>query len=164
MASLSNISYGPELPLVANGPHGYQGLSSLGRLAKQNFKNLLLTVPGERTMKHDFGVGLRVFLFESNTIETQARIKTKILQQVNKYLPFMEIINIEMNDPGSFGSTPTELLALYINIKYFIKPLDKIDEISINIDDRVKAEALQGIDLDNEFGFARKPSYAGINY
>ena len=38
---------------------------------KQNFKNLVLTNPGERVMLTDFGVGIRRFLFEMNLINDQ---------------------------------------------------------------------------------------------
>ena len=51
---------GPKLPLQRDDKFGNYGLiSSYNEEVKQNFKNLLLTCPGERMMIPDFGVGLR---------------------------------------------------------------------------------------------------------
>ena len=51
---------GPKLPLQRDDVYGnYTLISSYAEEIKQNFKNLLLTAPGERMMNPDFGVGLR---------------------------------------------------------------------------------------------------------
>ena len=56
---------GPELPLSRDEKHGvYSLIVSYREEVKQNFKNLLLTSPGERMMNPDFGVGMRRYLFE----------------------------------------------------------------------------------------------------
>ena len=55
---------GPKLPLFRDHTNGsYSLIYSLAEEIKQNFKNLLLTCPGERMMNPDFGVGVRNFLF-----------------------------------------------------------------------------------------------------
>ena len=54
----------PHLPLVVDGINGIKLIQDYKDLVKQNLKNLLLTIPGERIMDVDFGVGLRKYLFE----------------------------------------------------------------------------------------------------
>ena len=58
----------PKLPLIVNDLDGHYGLNKTIRQAiKQNFKNLILTSPGERVMDIQFGVGLRNYFFENFT-------------------------------------------------------------------------------------------------
>jgi uncharacterized protein len=82
----------PKLPLVYNLDDGPFELNKTTKeTIAQNLKNLLLTAPGERVMDVNFGVGIRNFLFEGITPETYQRISTGIRQQVNRYMPFVEL-------------------------------------------------------------------------
>ena len=126
-------AYTVKLPLNPNGPEGYYNITQLAELTKQNFRNLLLTSPGERPMLMNFGVGLRDFLFELNTIELHSAIKTRIREQVNKYMSYIEIGDIEIDDPESFGDRPAEIFTLNIYLNYYIKPLGQIDEMELSI-------------------------------
>jgi hypothetical protein len=88
---------GPEIPLSRDNSHGvYSLVTSYKEEVKQNFKNLLLTAPGERVMNPDFGVGLRHFLFEPRT-HAASQIRQKVQQQVDKYMPYIRINKIEFN-------------------------------------------------------------------
>ena len=80
---------GPKLPLQGDDVNGsYTLITSYAEEIKQNFKNLLLTSPGERMMNPDFGVGLRSFLFEPAQKVT-GMIRQKIASQVFRYMPFI---------------------------------------------------------------------------
>ena len=69
---------GPQLPLNKDHRFGlYSLVQSYKEEVKQNFKNLLLTSPGERMMDPDFGVGLRRYLFEQRT-HSVGQIRQKI--------------------------------------------------------------------------------------
>ena len=94
-------------------------------MVKQNFKNLLLTVPGERIMIPDFGVGVQKYLFEQRGVGIVESITSAIDSQISKYMPYIEIINID-----TASSEDTEEL-LSIKIKYYIKPLSESDLIEI---------------------------------
>lgn len=94
-------------------------------MVKQNFKNLLLTIPGERIMIPDFGVGVSKFLFEQIGYGTLEAITSVINVQVSKYMPYIQIIDIETS-----ASDDTEEL-VSIKIKYFIKPLSESDILEI---------------------------------
>ena len=61
---------------------------------QQNLKMLLFTVPGERVMDILFGVGIRNYLFEMNTDVTFNILTDAIHDQVQKYMPFIEIEDI----------------------------------------------------------------------
>lgn len=140
--------YSVKLPLLPNGPSGYHNITDLAELTKQNLKNLLLTSPGERVMVHTFGVGLRNFLFELNTIETHDKIKIKIRKQVKKYMSYIEIGEIEIDDSESFGDRPSELLTLNIHVSYFIKPLGQVDVMELNIKSTPAHRIIKANDLE----------------
>ena len=85
----------PKLPLVYNLDDGPFELNKTTKeTIAQNLKNLLLTAPGERVMDVNFGVGIRNFLFEGITPEIYQRISTGIRQQINRYMPFVELVNL----------------------------------------------------------------------
>ena len=62
---------------------------------KQNLKMLLLTNPGEYAMDPDFGVGMSKFLFSQESVGTRDAIKTKVVQQSRKYMPYINIIAVD---------------------------------------------------------------------
>ena len=49
----------PKLPISKNKEDGYTLTKTYLESTQQNLKNLLLTVPGERMMDPDFGVGMK---------------------------------------------------------------------------------------------------------
>ena len=91
MSNLQGIS--PRIPLVYDSTDGpYQLNKNLKQTFNQNLKMLILTMPGERIMVPDFGVGLQGFLFEGVTGETFSRISTRIQEQINQYIPALNMI------------------------------------------------------------------------
>ena len=54
----------PRFPLSFSDSGDFSNNQTVKEMVKQNFKNLLLTVPGERIMMPDFGVGIKKYLFE----------------------------------------------------------------------------------------------------
>ena len=88
---------GPKLPLHRDIQFGnYALITSYIDEVKQNFKNLMLTSPGERIMNPDFGVGLRTFLFEPRS-QVMAKIRQRIDGQVTRYMPFVRINSLQFN-------------------------------------------------------------------
>ena len=85
---------GPLLPLSVNSRHGtYSLITNYHDEIKKNFKNLVLTNPGERIMHPDFGVGLRKYLFE-NREDVMHQIEQRLYEQVGKYMPYIVIENV----------------------------------------------------------------------
>jgi len=120
----------PTLPLNVDNIDGhYRLIKDYGSLVKQNFKNLILTSPGERIMMPHFGVGIRNFLFENDDTHLRERIKGKITEQAEKYLPFIQIlsINIVSGINQTWGNDNT----LSIQLRYMVIPLDLLDDLEI---------------------------------
>jgi phage baseplate assembly protein W len=90
---VSGIS--PKLPLYIDPVDGIALNKTLKQMARQNFKMIILTSPGERIMHPKFGVGLRRYLFMNNTRRTLSDINRKIEEQVRTYLPSVNIRSIK---------------------------------------------------------------------
>ncbi len=80
----------PALPLSESGELEYKHIDNYADLIRQNFKNLILTIPGERMMDTSFGVGIQRFLFE-NAVSSAPEIKEATARQLNKYMPFIKL-------------------------------------------------------------------------
>ncbi len=88
--------YCAELPLIRTTEDGYYKLTkTVASEIKQNFKILLLTMPGERVMDSNFGVGIQRYLFEQNVQSTWADIDARIRSQTKTYIPAIRINNIK---------------------------------------------------------------------
>ena len=121
--------YSPKLPLVLDHRGGYRLTSTLKEVVHQNFKMLMLTSPGERIMEPLFGVGLYNFLFEPNVPKAKMELIERISNQVGKYLPFVEIRQIDFNDPEGMNSDRS---FLGIIIKYGIPSAGEVDVLRID--------------------------------
>ena len=108
--------YAPRLPLrvdPVDGPYGL--LRSQLAVARQNFKMLLLTIPGERMMDPGYGVGLKQYLFESNTPTTHAVINDRIVEQVKRYMNYIQLNRIDFSTPQNSPDLFPYTLSVSIN-------------------------------------------------
>ena len=119
----------PKLPLNRNSITGYVLIDDYVTLVKQNFKNLLLTVPGERMMNPNFGIGLRRFLFENDDPLVYDAVAERIYEQVKKYLPYIQINDVIFNSSAADSSLPPN--TMYVRVEYKIIPLELNDAIDI---------------------------------
>jgi len=125
------IGFSPKLPLKHDAVDGFYALNkTLGEVAKQNLKMLVLTTPGERLMDPAFGVGARNYLFEQ-TQDTHSGLNNKILEQVRKYMPFIEIADIAVAGLNSNEYKSTNYMG--ISITYFITNLNINDILKITV-------------------------------
>jgi phage baseplate assembly protein W len=128
MSKMQGISV--KLPLLYSKVDGpYQLNKDLGQVVKQNFKNLVLTSPGERIMLPDFGAGLKRLLFQQQGKDTFGQVVSSIRSQVNLYLPFINIEEISFetseNDPSiSFNQ-------VNVIIRYNLGDLSSTDTLKI---------------------------------
>lgn len=121
------IGYSPKFPLSFSDEGGYSLNKDIISVVKQNFKNLMLTVPGERIFDSNFGVGLKRFLFEPRNENTFSKIRNRIYSQIEEYMPFLEIKRI------NFAYEIEQENALFIEVEYFIKNISTIDSISLSV-------------------------------
>ena len=123
----------PQLSLVVDEVFGAYNLNTtFEQLAKQNLKMLVLTIPGERMMDPEFGVGLRKYLFELNGDSTYSEIDRNIREQVQRYLSYINIDNIKFQIPeGNPNLFPHNLS---ISISFTILPLRLSTSLQIDVD------------------------------
>lgn len=131
MKSMSGIS--PKLPLLFDEIDGPYSLNkTIKASVSQNLKNLLLTAPGERIMDPSFGVGIHSFLFENFESVQVNSIKSKIIQQVDKYMPFVEVLEVSAAAGDPTRGESNHLLK--VSVEFLIKPLEETDILIINSD------------------------------
>ena len=107
------IGYSAKLPLqysLTDGPYALN--KNIASVVRQNIKMVIFTSPGERCMDIKFGVGIRTYLFEPTSELTRTNLRDRIIQQINTYLPYVQII--------SLGVTIDDLEPnkLYVNMEY----------------------------------------------
>lgn len=115
----------PKLPLSISDEGDFTLNKTYQELAKQNLKTLILTIPGEKIMEPDFGVGIHRFLFEQSVSSVYATISNAINKQVSKYLPYIAIQNISIT-PDSVAEE-----VIYISIIYSITPIGINDVLEL---------------------------------
>ena len=117
----SNVAVGIPFPFNAEGV--FYSTYTTKEQVKSNLLNVLLTEPGERLFLPNFGVGIRNLLFEQNV--NLALLKEKINNQVNIYVPEIEISEVRVDkSPDSH--------ILYIAIDYRMSINNDPDTIQIN--------------------------------
>ena len=113
-------AFGVALPLNRSNADGFVMIKSIKKLVRQNLKMLILTNPGERVMRPNFGVGIKNYLFEHYGENIQAQINAKIRKQAEVYMPAVEIVKVffEGSDPDSSRLSLTIVYAIPdINVK-----------------------------------------------
>tara|TARA_R110001606_G_scaffold15039_5_gene62362 strand:- start:564 stop:956 length:393 start_codon:yes stop_codon:yes gene_type:complete len=120
----------PKLPLAKDPQDGYALNKEYVELVQQNLKMILLTAPGERIMEPEFGVGLRNYLFQNNTKQTQRVIDSKIREQVALYMPFVEVISVQFS--AIFDESGTNENGIHMNLEFRIIPFDIFTSLEIN--------------------------------
>lgn len=90
-----DVPYGIDLQFANNGI--FTKLYNADDQALANFKNLLLTYPGERTGDWiTFGCNLKALLFEQNTNEIKSDISDTITDATSIWLSYINIQNIDI--------------------------------------------------------------------
>lgn len=94
-----NIFIGIDLPFrKSNGIEGYfASTSTTIESVKNNIRNLVNTHQGERLMQPRLGINLRKYLFEQFSDEVVFSIQNDIVDTFRKWLPFVEIQDIQVN-------------------------------------------------------------------
>ena len=69
------------------GPNGRLAWSVGEDNVRESLRLILLTQPGERLMREEFGAGLHRYLLEPNTVVTHQQIRDSILQSIRRWEP-----------------------------------------------------------------------------
>ena len=116
-----------SLPLTLSDEYGYEMLTDLKSVFKQNLKTLILTEPGERVMDPSYGVGIRKFLFENFSQSLLSNIDSKIREQARSYIPAINILQINFDTSGIDRNT------INIAILYSIPGVGARDSLSVPV-------------------------------
>ena len=120
-------SYAPKLPISRDTSDGFTVVRDFPTMVKQNLKMLLLTIPGERVMEPEYGVGLKTFLFEAFTANTYSQMDDAISAQVTLYMPYVTIEDI------MFSAADQDYNVLNVTLKYSIPRIGTADLLEITI-------------------------------
>lgn len=83
------MAIGFTLPLE-NGKGGYFRTSDTTlEQIKNNFINLILTIPGERFNNPEFGCNIHNLVFDFNNSELQTDIRQVVEESVNRWMPYI---------------------------------------------------------------------------
>lgn len=115
--------YDGDIPLSDNS--GYHMVDNIVDSVKQNFKMLLLTIPGERAMDTEFGVGVQKYLFEMQGEDVYANLDAQIRSKAAIYFPYLTIDRVQVSQDKD---NPNRM---NLNIKYTIPRLSVSDWIQI---------------------------------
>ena len=90
-----NRWYGYNAPFIG-GPEGVMSKQADDRLVKNDLLQLLMTSPGERVMRPDFGSGIRNFLFQNIDDSDLDSLKLNIQNAIQTYEPRVSVSEISI--------------------------------------------------------------------
>jgi len=126
----TNIFIGVDLPFrKSDGVEGwFASTSTTIEAVKNNIRNLLQTEQGERLMQPTLGLSLRKYLFEIMDDEVIFSIQNDIVEVFKRWLPFVNIQDIQINmsnDNTSFSKNKLDIKIVF-NITQDPNTLDSV--------------------------------------
>ncbi len=105
------VSVGIEFPFGrASGGDGYfKSTKTTVDSIKNNIKLLLQTHRGERVFQPGLGMGLRNLMFEQMTEEITVQIENDIVDVFQRWLPFVELRDIQINQQDELNQVNINL-------------------------------------------------------
>lgn len=98
---------------------------------RESMRIILLTRPGERMMRPDFGCGLDLYLFEPNNVSTLRLIQDEVKQSILRWEP-----RVTLNDVV-VATSPEDARAVDITIYYTLVATQAQERLNLTV-------ALQG--------------------
>jgi len=117
----TDVAIGVSLPFDAEAV--FNSTYTTKEQMKSNMLNVLLTEPGERVFKPNFGVGLRHQLFENNVNKDE--LTARIEDQVKIHIPEIEVTNVTIDKSNDSHE-------LFIGIYYRVLINNEQDAIQVN--------------------------------
>jgi len=119
--------YGYNPPFIG-GPQSVLSRQEDEQLIKNDILQLLLTIPGERVMRPDFGVNLRNAVFDLGDMVTVTGLELEIKQKIEKYDQRVIVDDVQiLTDLDNNGMAIRVFMRMqrdptrYLNIEQFIK-------------------------------------------
>lgn len=120
---------------VANLSFPFGSLDSHGRLdwaresqsVREVIWNILLTRPGERLMRPEFGAGLRDYIHRPNNETTRRLIADVARQAITRWEPRIHL------DQVAVTSTPNQLNEVTLSIRYRLRADGSPDQLDLGL-------------------------------
>jgi phage baseplate assembly protein W len=105
---------GITLPLqIGNTGYFQQSFETLPQV-KSNFINLILTRKGERVHQPEFGCCIHDYLFEQLTPENIDGARRCVIDAVELWMPFLELVQFELDDtPNTIDQNKLQMYVGY---------------------------------------------------
>ena len=120
------VAIGVTLPF--NGSAIFNQSFTTKEQVKSNLINLILTIPGERIMNPDFGIGIRDLIFEQ-VVDAES-LKGQIIDSAARYVPEIEILDLTTGRVSD--STNPEIYQLRIAITYALLFNNEVEAVELN--------------------------------
>jgi uncharacterized protein len=124
----NDYAIGITLPIQITNTAFNQSFTTIDQLSS-NIKNLLLTKRGERLMHPDFGSGLQEILFEPETDEIETKIEEAIIGTMGKWLPYVNIEQIDIDTSDSLKDTNT----VNVSLTFSIAGASELNTVTFNV-------------------------------
>jgi phage baseplate assembly protein W len=123
---MTAMVYGYNPPFIG-GPQNVLSRQEDEQIIKNDLLQLLLTVPGERVMRPDYGVNLRNAVFELNDTQTVSTLITEIRQQIELHDKRIIVDDVQIETDESENGMTVRIfarmrrdLSRYIDVEQFI--------------------------------------------
>lgn len=113
--------YGYNPPFIG-GPQNILSRQEDTQLIKNDILQLLLTIPGERVMRPDFGVNLRNAVFEPGDEATVSALEDEIREAILNNEPRVDVLDVVI-----LTNTSTNMMNLQVSMVLRDDPLQRID-------------------------------------
>lgn len=104
---------GITLPIRLGNTGMFEQSTELFKQVKSNFKNLILTKKGERLMQPELGTDLHKILFENITEETIDNARLTVVESVERWMPFLELVDFQIKNPVNSNPHRIDITVVY---------------------------------------------------
>ena len=116
----------PIFPLKIDDKTTFANAEQAKQVVMFHIKNLLLTSPGEKISDPEYGVGVKLYLFENVTTALLNNIAKDIDTAIKRYLTYLNVDDIRVSVmPDSYN--------LDISISFSIPELDIFEDMKVEV-------------------------------
>ena len=131
-------TYSPSIiPYDVDPETGFTQCKDIQEVARQNLLMVILTSPGERIWEANFGVGLKLYLFENDTPQLRSTLRRSIISQAGRYIPYVRINKVDFS-----ASSPDENMFSVV-VNYTVKVTGTSETLAITSDSTSGTPTLQ---------------------
>ena len=116
----------PKFPLQLGDRSLFEKADEIKQVIMFHLRNIVLTYPGEKISDPSYGIGIKLYLFETITEGLLNNIADRIENQINRYLPYLNIRRIDV-------SSPPDSNTLLVSIAFEVPDLDIFEVLDLEV-------------------------------